>query len=322
MKVQTPLLTIALVTLVGTTVAQIPAQQPNLGAAHEAKVSQLLMPAEKLIGLKAKNVGDDDLGSIHDLLADPRTGELRYAILDVGGFLGMGSTQRVVPWSLFNVTVDQKDKDEWHLRADLSKEQLSAAPECKDDDWFDNDLDRRIESAFGQQKSLGMRGEGKTSFARLSKMDDDVTLRDSAGREIGEIENLILAPDHNTIAFAVVQANDEAGGKLVAVPTAALHFAYARAEGESRPLGDGRDQGATRNSGLRGDNMERGELYATTKVAFAKFAGAPEYKADSLERMSSTTWLTQLCSYYGCEPFWKGTTAASAPAPKTPPTRQ
>lgn len=298
MKVQAPILFFALAAVAGAAIAQDPAQPRTQSAAQDAKVTQMLLPAGELLGLNAENSSEKDLGSLKDVLADPRTGEFRYAIVDVGGFLGIGSTERILPWSSFDVRVDPEDKDEWILRADLTEAQVKAAPECKDDTKFDADLDRRIEAAFGGQKSTFQPLVGKAQWARLSKLADDVDLMDSAGRKAGEVEGLVLAPEHNTIAFAVVQANDEAGGKRIAVPMASLHFAYAPTD----------------------DADDKGELRATAKVEMARFATAPEYDSDNLDRMGSTKWLDGLCKHYGCEPFWKRSVAASAP--KTRPTQQ
>ncbi|MBI1379965.1 MAG: hypothetical protein GC161_02610 [Planctomycetaceae bacterium] len=307
MKVQTPVLFFALAAVAGAAIAQDPAQprtQPHTqGAAQDAKITQMLVPSGDLLGLTAKNSADKDLGSLNDVIVDPRTGEFRYAIVDVGGFLGIGATERILPWSAFDVRVDPEDKDEWVLRAELTEAQVKAAPECKDDTKFDADLDRRIGAAFrtengNAEANATQPAMGKTQWARVSKLADDVDLMDSAGRKAGEVEGLVLAPEHDTVAFAVVQANDEAGGKRIAVPMASLHFAYAPTD----------------------DADEKGELRATAKVEMARFATAPEYDSDNLDRMGSTTWLDGLCKHYGCEPFWKRSVAASAP--KTRPTEQ
>lgn len=299
MKVQAPILIFALASVAGAAIAQVPTQPRTQGDAKEAKATQMLLPADELLGLTARSTADKDLGSLKDVLADPRTGEFRYAIVDVGGFLGIGSTERILPWSAFDVRVDPEDKDDWTLHAELTEAQVKAAPECKDDTKFDADLDRRIEAAFGSQNRGSDALVGNAQWARLSKMDDDVDVLDSAGREVGEVEGLVLAPEHNTIAFAVVQASDEAGGKLLAVPMASLSYAYVAMDSE---------------------DDDKGDLRATAKVEMARFATAPVYDEDKLESMGSTTWLDGLCKHYGCEPFWKRSVAASAP--KTRPTQQ
>ena len=62
-----------------------------------------LYPASKVIGLDVRNDSEKNLGDIGDLLIETHSGEVRYAALDVGGFLGVGEDHRVVPWSLIRV---------------------------------------------------------------------------------------------------------------------------------------------------------------------------------------------------------------------------
>lgn len=53
--------------------------------------------ASKVIGSSVVNDGDDTIGKIDDLLVS-RDGKRPYAVLSIGGFLGMGSHLVVVPY--------------------------------------------------------------------------------------------------------------------------------------------------------------------------------------------------------------------------------
>jgi sporulation protein YlmC with PRC-barrel domain len=54
--------------------------------------------AEKIIGSRVQNMQGVDLGVIKDVVIDVDTGRVLYAILDFGGFLGMGGKLFPVPW--------------------------------------------------------------------------------------------------------------------------------------------------------------------------------------------------------------------------------
>jgi hypothetical protein len=59
-----------------------------------------LIAADKVQGTDVFNNGGDRLGSIHDLMIDKQTGQVAYAIMSFGGFLGMGNSYHPLPWSL------------------------------------------------------------------------------------------------------------------------------------------------------------------------------------------------------------------------------
>ena len=55
-------------------------------------------------------------------------GQVRAAVIDFGGFLGVGSRKIVVDWrALHFAPADQPDR----ISLDLTRDQLSAAPEYK-----------------------------------------------------------------------------------------------------------------------------------------------------------------------------------------------
>ena len=53
---------------------------------------------DKIIGSKVINLKGETLGKIEDLVVDIDTGSIVYAILDSGGFLGIGGKLVPVPW--------------------------------------------------------------------------------------------------------------------------------------------------------------------------------------------------------------------------------
>jgi sporulation protein YlmC with PRC-barrel domain len=59
--------------------------------------------ASKIIGAKVYNEANEEIGKIDDLIVN-REDRVPYATVSVGGFLGMGDSLVVVPFSGLNVT--------------------------------------------------------------------------------------------------------------------------------------------------------------------------------------------------------------------------
>lgn len=55
--------------------------------------------SSKVEGTAVYNASGDKLGSIDDLVIDKISGKVRYAALEFGGFLGIGTDRYPVPWS-------------------------------------------------------------------------------------------------------------------------------------------------------------------------------------------------------------------------------
>ena len=95
-------------------------------------------PAKKtLIGCSVVNPQNEDLGQIEDLVLDAGAGRIAYAVLSLGGLLGMGGKYFAIPWNAFHFNLSEKrailkadrkalenapgfDKDNWPNMADLT----------------------------------------------------------------------------------------------------------------------------------------------------------------------------------------------------------
>jgi hypothetical protein len=80
-------------------------------------------------GAKVKNLQNEDIGAIDDLLIEPPSGRVRFAIVNVGGFLGIGGTRVAVPWTAFQIT---KEGGKPNFVTDASKDFLEKAPRVDD----------------------------------------------------------------------------------------------------------------------------------------------------------------------------------------------
>lgn len=107
--------------------------QGNLNQASAIKEAN---KASKLIGMDVRNHQNENLGEIEDLVVDLKSGKISYAVLSVGGFLGIGEKYVAVPPSAFSMGAD---RDSVVLNADKAK--FENAPSFAKNDWpaFDDD---------------------------------------------------------------------------------------------------------------------------------------------------------------------------------------
>jgi hypothetical protein len=83
----------------------------------------------KIIGSTVYNDQNQNVGKIDDLLIS-QDGKAPYAVLSVGGFLGMGDHLIVVPTSNLRVAFDQDKSDNTKIvLPNATKDQLKGLPE-------------------------------------------------------------------------------------------------------------------------------------------------------------------------------------------------
>jgi hypothetical protein len=94
----------------------------------DAVVKPLDAPVVSILGKKVQGLNGEDLGRVVDVLAD-NSGRVRVAIIEFGGFLGVGNRRIPVDWSLLRVDPNDADKP---LTLITSEKKLQSAPEYKD----------------------------------------------------------------------------------------------------------------------------------------------------------------------------------------------
>lgn len=113
---------------------------------HVRETGQLIS-ADKVTGTSVYNAAGDDLGTIHDLMIDKRSGRVAYAVMSFGGFLGMGEKYHPLPW---NVLTYDEDKGGYNI--DLTSEQLRSAPAYSRDEisrFGTSSADERVDTYYG-----------------------------------------------------------------------------------------------------------------------------------------------------------------------------
>jgi sporulation protein YlmC with PRC-barrel domain len=91
-----------------------------------------ILSSSSISGDAVVNRMGDSLGKIEDLMIDLSEGQVAYAVLSFGGFLGMGN-------KLFAIPFDALELDAVNRRfiLDIPKERLEAAPGFDKDNWPD-----------------------------------------------------------------------------------------------------------------------------------------------------------------------------------------
>ena len=109
----------------GIAVAQASSTKPLIRAIPTA--AELAQPHEKLMlwfkNLIGKNVygaNGNQVGEVNNLLVG-KDGKVHAAIIEFGGFLGIGEDKVAVPWDQLKVTNDR-------VTVNMSEDQIKAAP--------------------------------------------------------------------------------------------------------------------------------------------------------------------------------------------------
>ena len=82
-----------------------------------------------ILGRTVQGADGKDMGRIVDIMVDP-AGLIRAAIIDFGGFLGVGSRKIAVNWNALHFAGAVKNRDDIKLEA--TRDQLKAAPEYRE----------------------------------------------------------------------------------------------------------------------------------------------------------------------------------------------
>ena len=82
-----------------------------------------VISSDKVEGSKVYNAEGDKLGTIDCLMIDKLSGNVRYAVMEFGGFMGMNTDRYPLPWSMLKYEV----RHDGYV-VPLTKERLTDAP--------------------------------------------------------------------------------------------------------------------------------------------------------------------------------------------------
>jgi hypothetical protein len=100
-----------------------------------------LIASDRVEGTPVRRAGGEKIGTIARLMIDKLSGNVAYAVLSFGGFLGMGQKHAPIPWARLSY-----DRTLGAYRLDLTDEELKQAPAVAADQEFDwGDRSREVE---------------------------------------------------------------------------------------------------------------------------------------------------------------------------------
>jgi sporulation protein YlmC with PRC-barrel domain len=101
------------------------------------------LSASSLRKTNVVNPQGQDLGQVEDLMIDTRSGRVQYAVLDFGGFLGIGDKLFAVPLEAFDL-----DTQNERLVLDVPKDRLKNAPGFDKNNWPQTADDAFVEGVY------------------------------------------------------------------------------------------------------------------------------------------------------------------------------
>lgn len=111
---------------------QTPNPEPAVVRPETAEPSVTILgsrQAQSVLGKDVRSSADENMGRIVDVIVD-RSGRVRAAIIDFGGFLGVGSRKIAVDWSALSFAAEDSKRDV--IIVELTRDQVKAAPEYRD----------------------------------------------------------------------------------------------------------------------------------------------------------------------------------------------
>jgi hypothetical protein len=93
------------------------------------------------------NLQGEHLGSVYNLMVDKISGQVAYAVMSFGGFLGMGESYHPLPWRVLKYDVRQNG-----YVVDLDQRRLDGAPSYTASNlpnWSDRTYGHRVDDYYG-----------------------------------------------------------------------------------------------------------------------------------------------------------------------------
>jgi hypothetical protein len=105
-----------------------------------------LIASDKVEGTPVYNRQGDRLGEVHNFMVDKYSGQVAYAVMSFGGFLGIGEHYHPLPWKKLDYETSVGG-----FVVDLDRDQLEAAPKYArgEDPWTDPGYGRGIYGYYG-----------------------------------------------------------------------------------------------------------------------------------------------------------------------------
>lgn len=109
-----------------------------------------LIASDKVEGTAVYDADGNHLGAVENFMVDKVSGQVAYAVLAFGGFLGLGESHHPLPWRSLRYSVELGG-----YVVDIDRDTLSGAPRQKsgEDPFADPAYGGRLDDYYGGRKA-------------------------------------------------------------------------------------------------------------------------------------------------------------------------
>lgn len=224
--------------------------------------------ADRLLGEQVLTVDHLHSGKIDDFVIDQDSGRILYAVVGIGGVLGIGETRVAVPPALF---IEAKNGT---VQIDVDKTKLTRAPQVPSDVEKRPTADflGKAYGYFGQQAWWQGPATAAASFnsARTASELQGMSVQNHAGQDIGKVQNVVLdVPAGKEVYLVISPSSDMSlGNNLYALPPGVVKF-----------------------------STDQKTLVAD--ITREKLGNAPHFANEDWSELSNTAWAQKVYQYYG-----------------------
>jgi sporulation protein YlmC with PRC-barrel domain len=225
--------------------------------------------ADKLIGEEVLTSDHLKTGKIDNFVIDQDSGQILYAIVGIGGVLGVGETRVAVPPTLF---IEAK---KGNVELNVDKHKLTRAPQVDRavDKAPQADFLNRVYGYYGQPATWNQTSAAPSAAfnsARTATQVTGMTVQNSAHLDIGKVETVVLnVPAGRELYVVVAPSSDmNLGNNYYALPPKAL-------------------------------KLSTDQKTLVTDLSRDKLANAPHFTKDDWSELSNTAWAQRVYQYYG-----------------------
>jgi hypothetical protein len=119
--------------------------------AHQKPLGELdskhhLIASDRVEGTAVLDRDGVKIGTIERVMIDKLSGQVAYAVMSVGGFIGLGEKHHPIPWEILNY-----NEEEGAYVVDLDRESLEKAPmygRGEEPDWSDRAYGERVRTYY------------------------------------------------------------------------------------------------------------------------------------------------------------------------------
>ena len=105
-----------------------------------------LIASDRVEGTAVINRNGEKLGTIERVMIDKLSGQVMYAVMSSGGFLGIGESYHPLPWGILNY-----DPEEGGYVVDLDRNSLQGAPYytgTNEPNWSDRSWGQKVHEHY------------------------------------------------------------------------------------------------------------------------------------------------------------------------------